>query len=75
MASSGCKTEVLVFTLPTNQDNQIQDTLQNHNMKQGGIKETIPEFTEDTVAGARCWLASCVKIVGVTFHYIPVNRC
>jgi len=38
------------------------------------VKETIPEFTEDTVAGARYWLAGCVQIVGETFHYVPVNR-
>jgi len=38
------------------------------------IKETIPDFTEDTVAGARYWLAGCVQIVGETFHYVPVNR-
>ena len=38
------------------------------------VKETIPEFTEDTVAGARYWLAGCVQIVGETFNYVPVNR-
>ena len=32
------------------------------------VKETIPEFTEDTVAGARYWLAGCVQNVGETLH-------
>eukprot|EP00091_Calanus_sinicus_P005021 TRINITY_DN15385_c1_g1_i1.p1 TRINITY_DN15385_c1_g1~~TRINITY_DN15385_c1_g1_i1.p1 ORF type:complete len:162 (-),score=44.86 TRINITY_DN15385_c1_g1_i1:7-492(-) len=38
------------------------------------VKETIPTFTEDTVAGARYWLAGCLQIVGETFSYVPVNR-
>jgi hypothetical protein len=38
------------------------------------VKESIPDFTEDTVAGARYWLTGCVKIVGETFSYVPVNR-
>jgi len=38
------------------------------------VKEMIPPFTVDTVAGARYWLAGCIQIVGETFNYIPVNR-
>merc|ERR1712106_10212 len=38
------------------------------------VKETIPDFTEDTVAGARYWLPGCVQIAGETFNYVPVNR-
>ena len=38
------------------------------------VKETIPEFTEDTVAGARYWLAGYVQNVGETLHYVPVSR-
>ena len=37
------------------------------------VKETIPEFTEDTVAGARYWLAGCVQNVRETLHYVPVT--
>merc|ERR1712106_732191 len=37
------------------------------------VKERIPAFTEDTVAGARYWLAGCLQIVGETFNYVPVN--
>ena len=37
------------------------------------VKETIPEFTEDTVAGARYWLAGCVQNIGETLHYVPVT--
>merc|ERR1719427_1721429 len=38
------------------------------------VKERIPAFTEDTVAGARYWLAGCLQIVGETFRYVRVNK-
>jgi len=38
------------------------------------VIEEIPAFTEDTVAGARYWLAGCLQIVGDTFRYVAVNR-
>merc|ERR1719209_450891 len=38
------------------------------------VIEEIPDFTEDTVAGARYWLAGCMQIIGETFNYVPVNK-
>jgi len=38
------------------------------------IKKTLPPFTEETVAGARYWLAGCLQVVGTTFDYIPVDK-
>jgi len=34
----------------------------------------ISHEVEDAAAGARFWMAGCLKIVGNTFEYVPVNR-
>ena len=38
------------------------------------IREELPVVQEDTVAGAKFWLAGCIGIIGDTFTYVPVNK-